>query len=978
MSATLYEYDELGSVVKVCLDVDNDDSIDESETDRIIASDRYYEQDGSSDWWVVSSNGVYAVENTNTLTTTGYTKTRLTGLSTNLISESKSIDIFGNETISSSSVNRSAKTVTRTVNVPDSTNNQSQITINGMLISSMSKTGLEYQYLYDGLERKISMTHPKNGTNIACYDAKGQISYLEDSATNHIGFTYDVSTGRRIAITNALGKIIRYEFDEKGRRIKKWGNVVYPVSYAYDDFNQMISMSTYRDEANWDGENWPTNTGTADTTSWLYDEATGLLTNKLYSDENGIFYVYSNDNKLTTRIWGSSGIERIYSYDLNSGELTNISYSVTNTADISFSYDRLGRQEIVIDALGTRTFAYNSNLQLDTETIDWGDATNIITRSYATNGVVGRNTGFGLDSDYSVSYGFDEAGRFNSIIGVPMSGTTNSFSYSYLANSDLISQLIENNFNLTNAWSYEVNRDLVTRVENIAGTNQVSKYEYSNDAIGRRTQRIDTLSGITTNTFGYNDRSELISAMMGTNSYNYVFDNIGNRIATTNNQQVVTYLANELNQYSQIITNSITNNLSYDLNGNLISDGTWIYTWNGENRLICASNGSIVVSMEYDYMGRRISKTAGGVTTRFVYDGWNMIQESNNADTNRYIWGLDLSQTLQDVGGVGALLSAATESDGNSYFVFEDANGNVTDYVDINGAIVAHYDFDAYGNIISSAGSKKDDFLFRFSTKYFDRETGLYAYIFRDYSLKTARWLAREPLEENGGGNLYLYLNNDPISWVDYIGFHSVRRVNYGVEMYYAYAREGIKLPPNGSLWREINMKWLLNSIAPKLYKKGSVGNVGSVSMNELAAAYCGSTLMWDTMATDLALVAVETAKKAKTIFTKGVDQYIVDQIKKEIKDKLKEETKEEFSDRQTIDVSNIPNKECYCRMKISYDPEFWSFSGTIEGALGKNVSYGSTSCDCPTKFSVGFSGTLDVVGRIFKSEKIDIFKYPE
>ena len=52
----------------------------------------------------------------------------------------------------------------------------------------------------------------------------------------------------------------------------------------------------------------------------------------------------------------------------------------------------------------------------------------------------------------------------------------------------------------------------------------------------------------TTNAFGYNARSEVTSANMGTNTYGYVFDPIGNRIVSTNNADGTAYAANELNQ----------------------------------------------------------------------------------------------------------------------------------------------------------------------------------------------------------------------------------------------------------------------------------------------------------------------------------------------------------------------------------------------------------------------------------------------
>ena len=39
------------------------------------------------------------------------------------------------------------------------------------------------------------------------------------------------------------------------------------------------------------------------TTTWVYDEATGLLTDKMYDDGSAITYTYTPDGKLETRTW---------------------------------------------------------------------------------------------------------------------------------------------------------------------------------------------------------------------------------------------------------------------------------------------------------------------------------------------------------------------------------------------------------------------------------------------------------------------------------------------------------------------------------------------------------------------------------------------------------------------------------------------------------------------------------------------------
>jgi RHS repeat-associated protein len=302
-------------------------------------------------------------------------------------------------------------------------------------------------------------------------------------------------------------------------------------------------------------------------------------------------------------------------------------------------------------------------------------------------------------------------------------------------------------------------------LEKAPGNIPVSVYEYSNDALARRTKRVDN-AGVT-NDFGYNVRSELISALMpvppelggGTNVFGYAYDPIGNRLAATNNSEVLAYLANSLNQYTAISNNmSYSSYPSYDLDGNLLSNGSWAFTWDGENRLVgVSSNGSAVAAYSYDYMGRRwrsVRSQSGISTTNiFTYDGWAMISETQvsgfSTQVSSYVYGLDLSGSLQGAGTIGGLLALTTYNPSNSsyasYFYCYDANGNVTELVGTDGAAVATYVYDPYGNVVAKTGVKADANPYRFSSKYTDDETGLIYYGYRYYSPSLGRWTARDP-----------------------------------------------------------------------------------------------------------------------------------------------------------------------------------------------------------------------------------------
>jgi RHS repeat-associated protein len=290
----------------------------------------------------------------------------------------------------------------------------------------------------------------------------------------------------------------------------------------------------------------------------------------------------------------------------------------------------------------------------------------------------------------------------------------------------------------------------VTAIESSVGNNPIETFAYSYDALNRPISRNSDI-------FGYNERSEVVEASILGNLAKYGYDEIGN---STN------WLANSLNQY---------NHLQYDLDGNLLTDGNLVFSYDAANRLkTVSSNGVLVLMNFYDAKSRRVKKVTQNATTTFFYDDWNLIEEriayaNGTTSTIHYYWGKDLSGTLQGAGGVGGLLYQTV--DGAIYIPCYDNNGNVTKYIDSNGNIAASYTYDAFGNLISKSGSLADFFRHRFSTKYFDTESNLYYYGYRFYHPILMRWLNRDPIEENGGMNLYGFCGNTNIGY-DRLGLY--------------------------------------------------------------------------------------------------------------------------------------------------------------------------------------------------------------
>ena len=394
-------------------------------------------------------------------------------------------------------------------------------------------------------------------------------------------------------------------------------------------------------------------------------------------------------------------------------------------------------------------------------------------------------------------------------------------------------------------------RSLVTNCVTYFNSSLIDSNVYAFDALSRPTARTTGTTGISPvdSTFAYNNRSEVVSAAIGTNHFTHAYDDIGNHLLFGDNAATNTFAHNQLNQMvGRVAPSAPPTSFTYTPDGGLASDGTWSYAYDAEDQLLSVTsssltNGAIRVLNTYDYRRRRTSKTVQrlystippppappiGVeewqtleTRTFVYDDWNLIHETiyaiegsiTNIAEVQYFWGLDLSDTLQGAGGVGGLL--AVSRNGQFYFPTFDNNGNVTKCIDESGNVVAAYEYDDFGRYISQTGSLADFFRHRFSTKYYDPETGLYYYGYRFYSPDCRIWLNRDPIGELGGVNLYVICRNASSIYYDDIGgqiaspftFVGDPRTQNGHSGAYVglwYPAAGI-----GSLYYEVNMsvKW--------------------------------------------------------------------------------------------------------------------------------------------------------------------------
>ena len=212
----------------------------------------------------------------------------------------------------------------------------------------------------------------------------------------------------------------------------------------------------------------------------------------------------------------------------------------------------------------------------------------------------------------------------------------------------------------------------------------------------------------------------------------------------------------------------------YDDDGNMTQGYTpdgylMTMTYDAENRLTSAEytdSGSVVHRTEYFYSGdnflaqiKKYENATLASDTRFIRAEFLPVQErdGNNQVLKEYIWGIDKG------GGIGGLLNL--NQSGQDYSYLYDGKGNVMALIDNTESVVATYRYDAFGVLKKKAATL--DQPYQFSTKRYDELTGLSYYGYRYYSPVLGRWITRDPLGEAGGINLYGFVGNNPVNWID-------------------------------------------------------------------------------------------------------------------------------------------------------------------------------------------------------------------
>ncbi|MDB4673550.1 hypothetical protein OAF27_01935 [Verrucomicrobiales bacterium] len=631
---------------------------------------------------------------------------------------------------------------------------------------------------------------------------------LPHSTSGKLTTTYTYDSRGSLLQTNFPNGGDQYRVYHAGGQLKrKYGELTYDTSYTYEYGGlggKMLTMTTGYGSGN----------GLA-TTTWGYNSERAWLESKTYPGGESTGYEYTGTGRLEAREWarelpGSSGtnVATSYGYDA-AGFLETTDYN-DSTPDVHYTYHRTGTLKEVRDGSlsggqitsprYTHSYTYDTFYpsQLLTEQIEGSEipgGSRTLTRNYegvSPTTVSNRYNGFYIgeeaNPDHQVTYAYDTAGRLETV-----ASGGDLVTYDYHSLSSLVDTVSTPEF--TQKRNIRTGDNKVFYQRNSVGSTRISGY-YTHqhngfDKLGRRKgvssfgiatpqgnsvyhqdlYTYNTTGEVTASTRveGYNQG--LPGAAVAGFDFGYGYDPLGNRLTADENGATTSYTPDARNQYDSVLEPgaSTATTVIHDEDGNLLDDGTYLYTWNAENRLIArnpknpvadnnADMKSVRYSYTYDYRGRRIQSDCecyvSGVTwaqldkQRFIYDGWNPVAVYSLANPGFnlgaravfHTWGLDLAAQnggaplAQAAGGVGGLLKSSGQKDPASlaqstHFYLYDLNGNVTQVMrkESGGtvALAAHYEYDPFGNAtVETAHGSTDQYAwnnpFRFATKMRD------------------------------------------------------------------------------------------------------------------------------------------------------------------------------------------------------------------------------------------------------------------
>ena len=594
---------------------------------------------------------------------------------------------------------------------------------NGNLIQSNDAEGYSLSFDYNELNRIVKRTNLLGGSDYYSYDNNGNIITVLDRNNHAITYTYD-ARNKLVACIDEMNHETKFDYDEMGRVVMITDANGNETSFQYDlvGNRSKVSFANGTDKSFW------------------YD-ANGNIVKEQDAKGNQFFFSYDAINRLLSCSYPDNSKD-LYSYDMN-GHLIS---AINNDAVVSFSYDAIGR--LIQETLNGKQTLYSYDI-----------ANRKISMTYPSGKIVERQ--------YDLRLRLSDVYEDGVLAAAFSYNNDNTFSQRTYGNGVVID------------YSYNTLRKLAS-IEDNSG---ILSYQMTYDNMGNTKTRKDLLVPENSRLYSFDSNNQLIACYTGvmdangqisnpTNSLQYVFDAVGNRTSVMNNGVAYNYTCDNSNAYTSI-SGGDNYSMQYDANGNMLFDGVHSLQYNYNNQLESVNNGA-VASYKYDALSRRVQKKVvkNGVETivDYFYSNQQVIEERNGNDQIKasYIYGTWVDEVLQ------------MNRDGNTYYYHPDGSNSIAAISDGLGNLVERYDYDPYGEVKIFNTNNQEIFestcgnSYMFAGRNYDSEIGLYYFRARSLNASIGRFLQTDPLLFVDGTNLYSFVQNRPIDWIDPMGTESI------------------------------------------------------------------------------------------------------------------------------------------------------------------------------------------------------------
>jgi len=203
-----------------------------------------------------------------------------------------------------------------------------------------------------------------------------------------------------------------------------------------------------------------------------------------------------------------------------------------------------------------------------------------------------------------------------------------------------------------------------------------------------------------------------------------------------------------------------------DWNGNTLAGGGRANIWDSQNRLAQTAFNNVTSAFTYGPDGLRRTATSGSVTTQYILDGQNVVQEVSPSGVVAYLWGPRGPE-------------ARIDPSGNALWFLYDGHGNVLGEINSQGVInpdgngdpTPLRDFEPWGYVLNwqQVADNGNTLMYCGSLGHpSENTTGLIYMRARYYDPLLGRFISEDPA--GNGDNWYAYANNEPMGQSDLLG----------------------------------------------------------------------------------------------------------------------------------------------------------------------------------------------------------------